>query len=120
LDKTYHVRVAANGDEGLLKSLTNGIKTEDGDFLKAKSARVVRHGDRNAWIEIVLDEGKNRHIRRMFEVLGIEVLRLVRIAIGPLQLGDLAKGSSRPLSEQEKSALDQAMAIKVAAFRERS
>lgn len=120
LDKTYHVRVAANADEEMLKSLIGGIKTAEGDFLKAKSARIVRHGDRNAWVEVVLDEGKNRQIRRMFEALGVEVLRLVRISIGPLQLGELAKGSSRPLTEPEKSSLDRAMGIKVAASREPS
>jgi 23S rRNA pseudouridine2605 synthase len=57
-------------------------------------------------LEIVLTEGKNRHIRRMFERLGVEVLRLLRVAIGGLQLGDLGKGESRELSAAEKSRLD--------------
>ena len=111
LDKTYHVRVAATPDQSILESLTMGVKTADGNFLKAKTARVVRRGKRNAWLEIVLDEGKNRQIRRMLEALGIEVLRLVRVAIGPLPLGDLAKGSSRPLTAEEKSTLDRAMLV---------
>ena len=58
---------------------------------------------------IVLDEGRNRHIRRMMEGIGVEVLRLVRVAIGPLQLGDLAKGAYRPLSGDEKKRLDHAV-----------
>jgi 23S rRNA pseudouridine2605 synthase len=57
----------------------------------------------------VLEEGKNRHIRRMLEAFDIEVLRLVRVAIGPLQLGKLAKGSFRTLMPEEKLALDRAM-----------
>jgi 23S rRNA pseudouridine2605 synthase len=58
---------------------------------------------------VVLDEGKNRQIRRMLAALKIEVLRLVRIAIGPLQLGELPKGWSRPLSAAEKAMLDGAI-----------
>jgi 23S rRNA pseudouridine2605 synthase len=70
----------------------------------------VRHGRKNCWLEIVLDEGKNRQIRRMLSALGIEVLRLVRIAIGPLHLGDLPKGSVRELTATEKKELDRAIA----------
>jgi 23S rRNA pseudouridine2605 synthase len=61
---------------------------------------------------MILDEGKNRQIRRMLGVHGIEVLRLVRVAIGPLQLGDLTKGAFRTLRPEEKAALDSAMGSK--------
>ena len=57
----------------------------------------------------MLDEGKNRQIRRMLAGCGIEVLRLIRVAIGPLELGELAKGDSRFLTPQEKQRLDAAM-----------
>ena len=109
LDKTYHVRVRAKPDEALLDSLLTGVKASEGDLLKAKNARVIRHGDRNAWLEIVLDEGKYRQIRRMFETLGIEVLRLIRVAIGSVPLGDLTRGSYRLLTTGEKTILDHAM-----------
>ena len=70
---------------------------------------MLRQGEQNSWFEIVLDEGKNRHIRRMLEALKIEVLLLVRVAIGPLALGDLPKGATRALEPEEKQALDRAM-----------
>lgn len=108
LDKTYHVQIGTIGDEFLLETLHNGITDHD-DFLRTKAARLLRHGDHNSWLEIVLDEGKNRHIRRIFEHVKIEVLRLIRVAIGPLVLGDLAKGATRPLRKEEKDALDRAM-----------
>jgi len=109
LDKTYHVQINAIADETLLQQLRNGIRATDGEILRVKIARVLRQGEHNSWLEIVLDEGKNRHIRRMLEALRIEVLRLVRVAIGPLALGDLPKGATRLLAEKEKQALDRAM-----------
>jgi 23S rRNA pseudouridine2605 synthase len=56
-----------------------------------------------------LDEGKSRQIRRMLEHFEIEVLRLMRVAIGPLALGDLAKGEQRNLTDKEKRLIDAAM-----------
>jgi len=109
LDKTYHVQVACVADAPLIDRITKGITTNEGDRLRAKVARILRGGEKNTWLEIVLDEGKNRHIRRMLAALGIEVLRLVRIAIGPLTLGDLPKGATRTLSATEKQSLDAAM-----------
>jgi 23S rRNA pseudouridine2605 synthase len=107
--KTYHVQVSGVRDLELAHALTEGLRVSNGDFLRVKHARILRQGNRNTWLAIALDEGKNRHIRRMLEQLGIEVLRLVRVAIGPLTLGDLAKGASRPLTAEEKSAIDAAM-----------
>jgi len=109
LDKTYHVQINAIADEPLLQQLRNGIRASDDDFLCVKNVRVLRSGEQNSWLEIVLDEGKNRHIRRMLEALKIEVLRLVRVAIGPLALGDLPKGATREMSPEEKQTLDRAM-----------
>jgi 23S rRNA pseudouridine2605 synthase len=109
LHKTYHVQINAIADEALLQQLRSGIRTSDGEFLRVKNVRVLRQGQRHSWLEIVLDEGKNRHIRRMLEELKVEVLRLVRVAIGPLALGDLPKGATRPLEQEEKQALDRAM-----------
>jgi 23S rRNA pseudouridine2605 synthase len=107
--KTYHVQVSGVRDAEIADALIKGLRVSSGDFLRVKDARILRKGNRNTWLAIVLDEGKNRHIRRMLDQLGVEVLRLMRVAIGPLTLGDLAKGASRPLSRGEKAALDAAM-----------
>ncbi|MGA2376441.1 MAG: pseudouridine synthase [Candidatus Sulfotelmatobacter sp.] len=109
LDKTYHVQLGTVADEEFIQALARGVKTKDGEMLRTKQARRLRAGQKNCWLEIVLDEGKNRQIRRMIETLGVEVLRLVRVAIGPLQLGDLAKGEHRSLTSDEKRMLDRAM-----------
>ncbi len=108
LDKTYHVQIAALADDALLAALRTGVRSES-DELRVKRAEILRRGDRHSWLEIVLDEGKNRHIRRMLEALNVEVLRLVRVAIGPLALGDLAKGATRLLTPSEKTSLDRAI-----------
>lgn len=109
LDKTYHVQIGALADATLLRALEKGV-TVDGERLRVRCVGVLRGGQRNTWLEIVLDEGKNRHIRRLLAALGVEVLRLVRVAIGPLALGKLPKGSSRPLTADEKIALDRGLA----------
>jgi 23S rRNA pseudouridine2605 synthase len=111
VDKTYHVQVGALSGETLVRQLIQGV-VAGGELLRAKHARVLRTGEKNTWLEIVLDEGKNRQIRRMFEHHGIKVLRLIRVAIGPLTLGQLAKGKSRALATGEKAALDQAAGIR--------
>jgi 23S rRNA pseudouridine2605 synthase len=109
LDKTYHVQVGTVADEEFLRALVRGVKAKDGEVLRAKQARGLRAGKKNCWIEIVLDEGKNRQIRRMMEGMSVEVLRLVRVAIGPLRLGTLAKGDHRSLTADEKRMLDRAL-----------
>jgi 23S rRNA pseudouridine2605 synthase len=86
-----------------------GVKTKDGEVLRVKRARRLRAGQKNCWLEIILDEGTNRQIRRMLEAMGVEVLRLMRVAIGPLELGNLARGEHRALSIDEKRVLDRAM-----------
>jgi len=109
LEKTYHVQIDRLADEEFILKLVRGVKDHDRVPLRASKCKLLRSGEKNCWLEITLDEGKNRQIRRMLEVLGAEVLRLVRVAIGPLDLGSLAKGSYRRLTMDEKAALDRAM-----------
>lgn len=109
LDKTYHVQIDVLADTGLIQTITRGVATREGILLRVKHAKILRGGEKNSWLEIVLDEGKNRHIRRVLAHLGVGVLRLLRIAVGPLRLGELPKGESRRLTEAEKQALDRAL-----------
>ena len=103
-DKTYHVQVDRIPDAAQLRAMQVGAEC-DGAFLRAKSALLLRAGDKNAWLEVVLDEGRNRQIRRLLAAFDIGVLRLVRVAIGPLALGELPKGQWRSLTESEQAAL---------------
>ncbi|MHA6203028.1 pseudouridine synthase [Dyella soli] len=106
VDKTYHVQVDSLPDQALLDALVEGV-TEQGERLAARRAVLLRQGEKNAWLEIVLDEGRNRHIRRLLAAHDVSVLRLIRVAIGSLVLGELAKGQWRHLSEAEVRALGQ-------------
>jgi 23S rRNA pseudouridine2605 synthase len=105
LEKTYHVQVAGLPDAAVLEAMLAGVE-DAGELLRARRATLLRAGAKNAWLEVVLDEGRNRHIRRLLAALGFDVLRLVRVAIGPLALGELAKGQWRRLSTDEVEALD--------------
>lgn len=102
--KTYHVQVGARPDDDLLHHLVAGIDT-DGERLAATSATLLRTGEKNAWLAIELSEGRNRHIRRLLDAHNIAVLRLVRVAIGSLELGTLAKGQWRRLEAGELQRL---------------
>lgn len=106
LEKRYHVQVRSDSPDLVAERLRRGIQSEN-DFLRVREARVLRHGRVHAWLEVVLNEGRNRHIRRMLDEIGVECLRLVRVAIGPLDLGDLPKGQTRPLTAKEKRFFDQ-------------
>jgi len=108
LEKTYHVQIDRIAEEAMLTAIRGGEQVGD-ELLRAQSAAIIRHGEKNSWIEIVLDEGKNRQIRRLLAGLGVGVLRLVRVKIGSLELGKLKKGEVRELSAEEKDALDKEM-----------
>jgi 23S rRNA pseudouridine2605 synthase len=104
LQKTYHVQVSGQPDATVLAAMQSGV-VDAGDTLKARHASRLRAGDKNTWLEVVLDEGRNRHIRRLLAALGFDVLRLIRVAIGPLRLGELPKGQWRRLSDEEVHSL---------------
>jgi 23S rRNA pseudouridine2605 synthase len=115
VDKRYHVQIDHIPDQALCARLERGQSDHDprgarhddrqDDVGTAKRVTILRTGERHGWLEVVLDEGKNRQIRRMIEAVGMKVLRLVRVALGPLVLGDLAKGAWRHLTAAEVAAL---------------
>lgn len=107
VDKTYHVQVRGTELGTVAERVVAGlVERATGERLEVKAISVLRTGSRStAWFEVVLDEGKNRQLRRIFAELGVEVLRLVRVAIGPLVLGGLAKGAWRRLTDDEVGSL---------------
>lgn len=104
VSKTYEVRIDGRLDAAGVERMTCGVD-HDGERLRAHSVKTLRTEGDGSWIEVVLQEGRNREIRRMLAVLGFEVRRLVRRRIGDLVLGDLAAGAVRPLTEAEVEGL---------------
>jgi 23S rRNA pseudouridine2605 synthase len=104
LDKTYHVQIGGGVDDARLAHIQRGVDDE-GELLTAKQVKILRTGEKNTWLEFILDEGRNRHIRRLLEAFEIEVLRLVRVKIGTLELGNLVKGQWRELTKNEVAKL---------------
>lgn len=111
VEKVYHVQVGVVPTDTLARQVVDGVDVSlpapagGTERLAAVRASVLRTGGRHGWLEIVLDEGRNRHIRRLLAALGVDVLRLVRVAIGGVLLGGLAKGAWRPLTAAEVQAL---------------
>jgi 23S rRNA pseudouridine2605 synthase len=100
--KVYRVQLRQPPSEGDLRRLAKGVELDDG---RTAPAEVRRRGKRE--IEIVLREGRNRQVRRMAEAVANDVVALRRVRFGPIELGDLAEGAARRLSEDEVAALRQ-------------
>jgi pseudouridine synthase len=105
IQKSYLVKLNRLVPDEMLHQLTGGIKMKRGDWARPESIRRVEDRGKYSWVEVVLTEGKNREVRRMFEAVGLVVLKLVRTRIGPLTLEGLQVGKSRPLTPAEVSAL---------------
>lgn len=107
IDKAYHVQVRGAALSSVIERVAAGVVEQaTGELLEVKVISLLRTGSRSgAWFEVVLDEGKNRQLRRIFSEVGVEVVRLVRVAVGPLVLGDLAKGAWRLLRADEVQRL---------------
>src|SRR5579863_1264751 len=80
-DKTYHVQIDRLPSAALTANLARGANV-DGELLRAKTIRCLRSGQKNSWLEITLDEGRNRQIRRLLGGFDVAVLRLIRVCIG--------------------------------------
>lgn len=104
ISKTYLVLVAGHPTPAELKKLTDGVWLAEGR-VKAKSAERFKTQGDSAWLRVVLTEGKNREIRRMLAKSGHKVMKLRRVAIGPVKLDRLPKGKARRISEDEMKLL---------------
>lgn len=104
VEKTYLVQVAGTPTREELQQLLTGVWLSDGHVKARHVKRLKRQGD-SAWLRITLSEGKNREIRRMLARLKHKVMRLRRIAFGPIDIGALSAGKSRRLSLAEVEAL---------------
>lgn len=109
--KTYLVEVRGAVGNKVIRSLLGGIDLEDGPA-RAATAQIVEHAKGHTMLEIVMTEGRNRIIRRMLEALGFSVVRLVRVAIGPLRLGRLKAGTYRKLGPHDVMELYRAAGMK--------
>ena len=102
--KLYRAKLSACPTSEDLAQLRQGIRLEDGMSAPAR-ARVIDKLKKNAWVEIEVQEGRKREVRRMFEALGFFVEKLIRIKVGSVSLGALAPGEIRPLSRTEVDSL---------------
>lgn len=109
IDKTYLARVEGCPSLQELDQLRTGVHLAEG-IARVASVRVKRRQRETAELEIVLNEGRNREIRRILARIGHKVLQLKRIAVGPLRLGDLPVGACRPLTRDEVQMLERATA----------
>lgn len=106
LKKVYEVKVRGRPSHPNLQRLREGIKVGGEQWGRCRITPLKEAN--HSWYEVVLCEGKNRQIRRMFDRIGHPVMRLRRIAIGPLQLGKLPSGSWRRMTTQEVRSLKKA------------
>jgi len=109
IPKTYLVKVGGVPEEKKLVRLKRGVMLEDGKA-RVVSCSILRHGGKNSWLRVVVTEGRNRLVKRMFAAIGHPVLKLKRIQLGPIQLGDLPFGQYRYLTPEELIKLRRLMA----------
>lgn len=107
VDKTYRALVKGKPSEAALDRLRSGVVLDDGPTQPAEVRLAGRKG-KNAYVEIIIHEGRKRQVKRMCEAIGHPVLQLHRASFGPLELGDLPEGKYRVLSEQEVAAFERA------------
>ncbi|MEE3339829.1 MAG: pseudouridine synthase [Hallerella sp.] len=104
LEKEYHVQVSRVPSAEEMEKMQAGVLVpprvfgENAEWMQMAQVRILRTGEKNAWLSVVLHEGKNREIRRILQTFEIEVLRLVRVRIGKWTLGSLKAGEIRKLS----------------------
>jgi pseudouridine synthase len=111
IPRTYWVKVKGAPDEQRLIQLKRGVKLEDGKA-SVVSYAILRQGEKNSWVQVVVTEGRNRLVKRMFSAIGHPVLKLKRVGFGPIRLGNLPIGQFRSLTPAEAEGLKKLMTIK--------
>jgi len=104
VEKTYQVQVAGHMDYQALAQAQRGVHLAEG-FVQAANIRIKSKRKNSTLLEMVLDEGRNREIRRLLARVGHKVQRLVRVAVGPIRLGDMPSGEFRRLTSDEVAKL---------------
>ncbi|MCK6498536.1 MAG: pseudouridine synthase, partial [Nitrospira sp.] len=102
--KTYLIKVKGVLDDAKIDALERGVKLEDGYTAPAKVVKVSK-AESNSWLEVTIHEGRKHQVKRMIEAVGSSVIKLTRIRMGPLLLGDLAPGAYRFLTDREANRL---------------
>ncbi|WP_457567391.1 pseudouridine synthase [Desulfurobacterium sp.] len=111
--KTYIAKVKGKVSPAEIDRMRKGARLEDG-FIKPLSLRFLKMSktEKNTYLEITIDVGRNRIVRRFFQRFKHPVLKLKRVAIGPLKLGNLPRGYYRELSREEIDRLKEAVGLK--------
>ena len=112
IPRVYEARVKGVPDQAAISRLERGVRLDDGYKTKPARVRILKQETDSAVIEFTLYEGKNHQVRRMAKAVGYPVLRLRRVAMGPLKLADLPEGKYRMLTEKEVAMLRAASGIK--------
>jgi len=100
-EKEYRVLVARRPDSEQLDAWRRGVVLSDGDRTQPANVNFISTSGKGAWIRVVMGEGKKRQIREVGKLLGLPVVRIVRVRIGTLRLGDLKPRQWRYLTEDE-------------------
>ena len=109
ISRTYLVKVGGVPDERKLIRLKRGVVLEDGEA-RVVSFSILRRGEKNSWIRVVVTEGRNRLVKRMFSAIRHPVLKLKRVEFGPIKLGELPIGQFRYLTSEEMESLKKLIA----------
>ena len=108
IPKVYEVKVKGLPNENAINKLRRGIRLEDGFKTAPANIKELKSTDRNGWYEVTLHEGHNQQLRKMFDAIGNSVVKLRRVAIGPVSDMNLKVGAYRKLSAKEIEQLRKA------------
>lgn len=115
--KTYLIKVKGVLLDEEIRQLEQGVRLEDGMTGPAQ-VKKIRKAEQNSWLEITIHEGRKHQVKRMLEAVGHPVIKLMRVRMGPLSLGNLASGEFRFLTDREANALRGLVEQRVTAIEE--